>query len=166
MTASFSKFLNVQNVWRQDLLLSSMVFHVSCFQKHLLYNDNVLNQDVLVEFMNLHFFRMTQIVSWMSMNYKHGLGKMVPRKGQPGKMFLFLWSDSLLLFLRTKTFYKGGLMSRKGSWDDKTRPVTDGETRDGRFKNHQPWVDGVKTRAVKDWGHEAGRETSVEQGIR
>ena len=64
---------------------------------------------------NLQFFCMTQNISWMSMNYKHDLKKMVPRKGQHGKMFPLLRRDSLLLFLRTKNFYKGGVMPQQGS---------------------------------------------------
>ena len=74
--------------------------------------------------LNLQFFHMTKHVSWMPMNYglelmfdvKYWLrGKIVPRKGQHGKMFSLLRRNSLLLFLRTKTFHKGVVMSGQGS---------------------------------------------------
>ena len=38
----------------------------------------------------------------------------MPKTGQHGKMFPLFQRDSLLLFSRKKTFYKGGVMLDKG----------------------------------------------------
>ena len=64
-------------------------------------------------------------------------GKTDPSKGQHGKMFQLLRRDTPILFLRTKTFHKGGVMSRHGSWDAKTRAVEVQETRNVRLERFE-----------------------------
>ncbi|MCO5610035.1 hypothetical protein L7F22_064270 [Adiantum nelumboides] len=87
------------------------VFHVSRLRQRLLREDNIIDQGVLIDFIeppNESWIHVTYVrVIMFGIRYWSN-GRIVLKKGQLGKTFPLLRRDFLLLFSRTNTLLQGG----------------------------------------------------------